>query len=158
MTNELLTTKQLAERLNVSDATIRTWNSRYSALIQEGTHFVKDGGRKFWTNAALQLFQGETQIETPVETESVSPALQPVAEAIAWEVIAAQLPGAVQASVNRILSNPTELDQERLLQILGQVGAGVSLARMAGIFAGGLERAIAASQDNLKALEGGTDG
>ena len=151
MDNQLFTTNELATRLGVQPGTIRSWNSRYSDQIQEGTHFIKEGTRKLWTVAALQLFQTATENAAPGVAACVAP-LQPIADAIAWEVIAAQLPGQVEASITRILTNPTELDQQRLLQILGQVGAGVSLARMAGIFAGGLRQAIAAGETSLKAL------
>lgn len=155
--NQLFTTTELAAQMGVQPSTIRSWSSRYSEQIQEGTHFIKEGSRKLWTVAALQLFQNATENATPEVSECVAPALQTVAEAIAWATLEAQLPGQVQASINRILTNPTDMDQQRLLTILSRVGSGVTLAKMSAIFAGGLQQAIATSQASMKQLEGISD-
>lgn len=166
--NELLKTSEVADRLGVKPATIRSWFHRYPGLFQEGIHYTQDQrGDKLWTPAAMELFQTRaTQTETQIAPLSVSSdvadcnhpideQLQPIAESIAYQVIEQRLPVLVNQVIDRLLANPSDLDNQRLNEVLDRVGTGLGLVRMSEAIAGGLRAALAASTESMKSLPGG---
>lgn len=174
MTN-IYTTQQLSDITGVPSATLRSWKQR--GKLAEGIHWAKDEQDNLvWTDSGLEAVQSlagqsgdaaslkiadtatdSDAAETQGDDATAPDPVQQFADRVAWAMLEHQLPGAVQGSINRILANPTELEQQRLLAILERVGSGVTLARMSAIFAGGLTQAIAASSSSLKVLEGTTD-
>jgi len=57
MSNEVYTTAQAAELLGVPINTLRSWKSRKSDLLIEGTHWVSSDNQILWTQAGIEALQ-----------------------------------------------------------------------------------------------------
>ena len=69
--SEIYSSNQVAERLGIAPGTVRTWKKRYEKQLIEGTHWVNQDGSTMWTQAGLEVLQGETASVLDNETASV---------------------------------------------------------------------------------------
>lgn len=170
--NELLKTSEVADRLGLKEGTIRAWLTRYPEVFKEGDHHLHLDNKRFWTPAGVELLRSRvTQDVAPSVTlqataEGANPSpgsqpgldakLEPLAEAIAYQVIEERLPLLVNQAIDRILSNPTDLDNQRMAEALDRIGNTLGLMKAASLLQGGLQAALNASRESLKSLpEGG---
>ncbi len=83
MSNEVLTSAQVAELLSVSANTIRSWKSRKADQLVEGQHWINQDNQVLWTQAGLEVLQGiqsATDSVAASATDSVADTPSPVAD------------------------------------------------------------------------------
>jgi hypothetical protein len=136
--NQVYSTPQVADLLGVQSSTIRSTKSRKGDQFQSRVHFIKDGQETLWTDAGVELLRQILKLEAP------APALEGVAtpglnlnslsDAIAWQVIEQALPQQVAATVQRILTTPTEEELPRLQAFLERLHLYMDLHAVRGVF------------------------
>lgn len=186
--NAVITTAELAKRLGIQPGTLRNLKSKYRDRFIEGEHFVGTESGNLWTIAGEALIRELTGVtgasdspvtgddrlnDTPI-TESITGVslddlLQAPADAVAFHLIESRFPSLVHASLNRILTDPTDEDAQRLAEVFDRMSQNLGLLKISSAFAGGLRQALKASAQSLQAaglpvpsssahlLEGGSD-
>lgn len=110
-------TRDVAATLGVAEATIRTWKSRKSEALTEGTHYVMDGKTTLWTDEGLSALRSIANGNAPATeptTDQVLDAATEIAQPHAMEVAGRIVQAAVMQQAFSILRNPTP-DQKAYL-------------------------------------------
>ncbi|GEM_PF-6190112 len=166
--NILLTNKQLAVRLGISEQDLRTLKSRNKEALVENTHWLRgDGGLTLWTtegeatvtriiNPKADAPASEPDADRPpntvdVEGTPIAPntpdwidqALQPHADQLAMGIIEQRLPALVVSSLQRMLLNPDPADSEKLQSIIRSFGSSLRGVLGAAVLSDSLNAAIA---------------
>jgi hypothetical protein len=145
----IYTTVQVSEQLGCSAEAIRSQKSRKSSSFVEGEHYIKQGQSTLWTDQGVHQLRSLikqdiaaefsvpaisenllTPVAAPAVSEDAMQALQPFADAIAIQVIRQHLPGAVRASIRRMLTSPDDQDRVRMQQILESLGLVIAAATL----------------------------
>jgi hypothetical protein len=142
---QVYTTNQLAELLSSSPSNIRSQKQRNPDLFVEGEAFVRDEhGALLWTMpgsiAMAQLLNTDDSIAwldslpnvTSLAPERSAPpsagledpleALNPAAEAVAWQLIQQHFHQRIGDSIRRILTQPSPPQQEYLDRMMAHYG------------------------------------
>lgn len=153
---DLLLTSEVATRLGCNDSQIRNLKHRNKDRLIENLHWQKSNdGRTLWTpqgvSVLASLINGDT-VPSQVDTQPYQrhQTLQVWADQMALAAIEQQLPALIQASLNRILTDPTEQDALALAAMLDRIGEGLGLMQASQALAGGLRAAVDASRESLK--------
>lgn len=166
----LLTNKQLAVRLGITEQDLRTLKSRNKEALVENTHWLRgEGGLTLWTtegeatvtrmlNPQVDASASEPSTDRPsstveVEGTTIPPdssdwidqALQPHADQLAMGIIEQRLPVLVMASLQRMLLNPDPADSEKLQGIIRSFGSSLRGVLGAAALSDSLNAAIADS-------------
>lgn len=81
--DELLTTKQVSEQLQIPASTIRSWLTRYPQLFQLEVHLVKDSsGRNLWTKEGVDLLRNRKNADDNAAPAAADHAAEDLLEAV----------------------------------------------------------------------------
>ena len=136
MENETFySSSEVARQLGISDATLRTWKSRYSDRLIENVHWAKNSdGSTLWTETGLlQLHSfrngsvarngnGETeafQDETEALQDRYSPLVDAVADALTTRLLQ-RIDRQVKGNVQRAIATP--MSPSECISVLEDLG------------------------------------
>lgn len=125
---------QPATHPDVTEPAIHTANSCNEAQLQDGTPWNPDSAR---TDESDPTIEELLEILASYATIAAPPnPIDQFADAIAWQMIEQQLPGAIQASIQRILTNSSGVDFVRLWSLLQRMGTGIGPIKLSAILGG----------------------
>jgi hypothetical protein len=127
-TNEVFSTAQAADRLGVTDSAIRNRKSRDPDGLQEGTHWITQDSKTFWTATGMQALA--SQIDTP-QAKAILQGTISIQTTVAPTVTTPQTeeptPPPTEPTNNLPTGFPTELPTDWLEPLLDSTGQALAL-------------------------------